>query len=165
MSGYEAIYYIGMAMAAAGTVVTTADSIRANKERQKILENELRAGELQALDEENLRLRALRDANEEMMANAGGIDAFASPSLIAARNFNFRMGLEDISNIRYNQASSRSTIAAHISILKSNSKALKQAGIFEIAGTAMMSYAGYQSFKKPKDEIKTQTETGYPLAR
>lgn len=70
-----------------------------------------------------------------MLVNAGGIDAWASPSLIAAREFNFKMGMEDIENIRFNIAGQRAGISARIGILKANSKATLTAGIFEIAGT------------------------------
>lgn len=134
MADGGATFYIAMAAMAAGTAVTTMDTINANKRRQMILEQELRSNELAALDEENQRLIQLRLANEEMLANSGGVDAWASPSLIAAREFNFQMGMEDIENIRFNVASARAGISAKIGILKANSRATAAAGIFEVAG-------------------------------
>ena len=91
---------------------------------------------MQALDEENERLIQLRLANEDMLVQNSGIEAWASPSLLAARAFNFRMGMDDIENIRINKFSARAGISAQIAILKSNSRATALAGIFEIAGTA-----------------------------
>ena len=135
MADGGATFYIAMAAMAAGTVVTTIDTINANKRRQQILEQELRQQELQALDEENQRLISLRLANEDMLVQNSGIEAWASPSLLAARAFNFQMG-EDISNIRLNKFAARAGTSAQIAILKSNSRATAIAGIFEIAGTA-----------------------------
>ena len=143
-----ATFYIAMAAMAAGTAVTTMDTINANKRRQQILEQELRSNELAALDEENDRLIALRLANDDMLVNAGGIDAWASPSLIAARHFNFQMGIQDIENIRYNVASTRAGISARIGMLKANSRATLTAGIFEIVGTAAMGYSKHAQLGK-----------------
>jgi len=128
-----ATFYIAMAAAAAGTAVTTMDTIAANKERERILEAELRSSELAALDEENRRLAGLREANDELLAGAGGIDAWASLSLIAARAFNFKMGMQDIENIRLNIAGVRAGISARIGILKANSRATMTSGILSIA--------------------------------
>lgn len=134
MADGGATFYIAMAAMAAGTVVTTIDQINANKRREQILEQELRALELKALDDENARLIQLRLANEDMLVRNSGIEAWASPSLIAARAFNFQMGFEDIENIRFNKFSARAGISAQIAILKSNSRAAQLSGIFEVAG-------------------------------
>jgi heme exporter protein D len=136
MGGSEFFLYAAYAAAATGAVITTIDTVNANKRRQMILEEELRSAELAALDEENRRLQQLRLANDEMLARSGGVDAWASPSLVAARAFNFEMGMQDISNIRYNIQADRSGIAARIGILKQNSRATIAAGIFEVAGIA-----------------------------
>ena len=148
--GSEYLIYWAYAAAAAGTVVTVQDQRYANAMRQQQLEEELRSNELAALDEENNRLMALRLANDEMLVNAGGIDAWASPSLIAARNFNFRMGMQDITNIRYNLQAARSGVASRISVLKANSRAVTTAGIFEVAGYAMGAADTYGQLGKPK---------------
>ena len=138
MDGGASIYfYLASAAAAAGTAITTIDTINSNRERERVLEAELRANDLKALDDENQRLIALREANDQILANSGGIEAYASPSLIAARAFNFRMGMDDISNIRLNQASEKAGISARISILRANSKASLASGIFEVAGIAL----------------------------
>jgi len=137
MADGGATFYLAMAAMAAGTAVTTIDTINANKRRQQILEQELRQQELQALDEENQRLIALRLANEDMLVQNSGIEAWASPSLIAARAFNFQMGMDDIENIRLNKFAARAGTSAQIAILKANSRATAIAGIFEIAGTAL----------------------------
>ena len=131
-----ASFYIFMAATAAGTAVQTMDTIYANEERERILEQELRSNELAALDEENRRLQMLREANEDILAHAGGIDAFASPSLVAARAFNFRMGMQDIANIRLNLAGARAGIAARIGILRSNTRATRTSGILSMIATA-----------------------------
>jgi len=134
MADGGATFYIAMAAMAAGTVVTTLDQIEANKRREQILEQELRQLELKALDDENERLIALRLANEQMLVQNAGIDAWASPSLLAARAFNFQMGFEDIEALRLNKFSARAGISAQIAILKANSRATATAGIFQIAG-------------------------------
>lgn len=134
MADGGATFYIAMAAAAAGTAITTIDTINANKRREQILEQELRGKELEALDQENARLIQLRLANEDMLIQNSGIEAWASPSLLAARAFNFQMGLEDIENIRFNLADSRAAISAQVAILQSNSRATALAGIFEVAG-------------------------------
>jgi len=127
-----ATFYIAMAAAAAGTAVTTMDTIAANRERERILEAELRSNELAALDEENQRLQMLREANSEMLAGIGHVDPYASASLVAARAFNFRMGMQDIANIRLNIAGARAGISARIGILKANSRASLTSGILSI---------------------------------
>jgi len=133
MADGGATFYIAMAAMAAGAVVTTLDQIEANKRREQILEQELRALELKALDDENARLIQLRLANEQMLVANSGIEAWASPSLIAARAFNFQMGFEDTANIRFNKFSARAGVSAQIAILKANSRAVATAGIFEVA--------------------------------
>lgn len=133
MADGGATLYIAYVAMAAGTAVTAYDTVQANRQRQAILEQELRSNELAALDEENQRLIALREANEEMLARAGGVEAYASPSLIAAREFNFKMTHEDIGNIRLNMLDARATISAKISMLKRNSRMTIAKGIFDIA--------------------------------
>lgn len=146
-------FYLAMASAAAGTAVSTADQISANKARQRVLEQELRANELRALDEENERLRALQYANDDMVVNAGGIDAWASPSLIAAREFNFKMGMEDIQNLKYNIMADRAGISARIATLKRNSRATLTSGMFQIASYAFAAgYRGSMLKKAPTDQ-------------
>lgn len=148
MDGGATAFYFYMAATAAGTAITVNDQVNANKRRQMVLEQELRSNELAALDEENRRLQTLRFANEDMIVNAGGIDAWASPSLIAARHFNFKMGMEDITNIRTNLAATRAGISARIGILKSNSRATIAGGIFEIAGIAANTVYGARQLGK-----------------
>jgi hypothetical protein len=148
MADGGATFYIYMAFAAAGTAVTVQDQRYANKARQMQLEEELRSNELAALDEENNRLMALRLANDELLVNAGGVDAWASPSLIAARNFNFQMGMEDITNIRMNLQATRSAVSTRIGILKNNSRAVTTAGIFELAGIGASVYDAYGKLGK-----------------
>ena len=157
--GGATFFYLAMAATAAGTVVSTIDTINANAARQRILEAELRANELAALDEENQRLIALRLANDEMLANAGGVDAWASPSLIAGRAFNFQMGMEDIKNIRFNQLTSDAGISARISILKSNSRATLTSGIFELSATA------FGTLDKASQLAKTKADSAAAAAK
>ena len=167
MADGGATFYIAMAAMAAGTAVTTIDTINANKRREMILEQELRSNELAALDEENQRLIALRLANDDMLARSGGVDAWASPSLIAARAFNFKMGMEDIENTRFNLAGQRAGISARIAILKSNSRAIAVAGIFEVAGIAAGGLDARSKLTKTPMTTKATTEgilaTGAPI--
>jgi len=153
MDGGASAYFF-LALTAAGTATTAIDTVNSNKERQRILDAELRSNELVALDEENQRLQLLREANEEILANAGGVDAYASPSLIAARDFNFKMGMQDIDNIRLNLAGVRAGISARIGILKANSRATITSGIFQVAGLAMQGKNQSSLLKK------TETQDG-----
>ena len=134
MADAGASFWVPLLISAGGTAITTADNISANKAREKQLERELQANELAALDQENRRLIELREANDQILANAGGIEAYASASLVAARAFNFTMAMEDIANIGVNLAASRSGISTRIGILQSNSRASRAGGIFEMAG-------------------------------
>ena len=156
MADGGATFYYFMA-AAAGTAVNVQDQRFANEVREQQLEEELRSRELAALDEENDRLRSLTMANDELLVNAGGVDAFASPSLIAARNFNFKIGMEDITNIRLNLQSARSGVAARIGILKHNSRAVATAGIFEMAGFVL---GGLDSLNKLSKTTTSSIPTG-----
>jgi len=159
-----ASFYIAMAAMAAGTAVQTIDTMNANKRREEILAQELRANELAALDEENERLIALRLANEEILAGAGGVDAWASPSLIAARNFNFEMGMQDIANLRYNIAGSRAGTSARIAILRENSRATQTAGILEIVGTAFSAMDARSQLAKTKMDPGVLSAQGNPMS-
>lgn len=131
-----ATFMIAMsALSAAGTAVGVADTINSNEARERQLLAERKQKELEALDAENVRLQGLNLANQDMLANANGIDAWSSPSLIASRNFNFRMAEQDIENTRYNLDIAKASIDSRIGVLKSNSRATFTAGIFEIVGT------------------------------
>jgi hypothetical protein len=160
MDGGATAFYFYMAATAAGTAVTVSEQVNANKRRQMVLEQELRSNELAALDEENQRLMGLRLANEEITVGAGGIDAWASPSLIAARHFNFQMGMEDITNIRTNLAATRAGISAKISMLKSNSRASILGGIFDLAGIAANTAYGAKQLGKTKLDAGVLSEDG-----
>lgn len=144
-----ATFYLAMTMMAAGTAVMTVDQINANKARQRVLEQELRNQELAALDQENERLIALREANDQLLANSGNIDPYGSPSLLAARRFNFEMVEDDVTNIRHNLASSRAETSAQISILKANSRARLIAGILDTTGVGLQVYEGFMALQKP----------------
>jgi len=135
MDGGASFYWL-MATAAAGTAVSVVDTKNTNDERERVLKEELRSNELAALDEENERLIALREANDEILANAGGIEAWASPSLLAARIWNFQVGFKDIDNINFNRANVRSGISARIGVLQRNSRATLTSGILQVIGTA-----------------------------
>lgn len=131
--GEAALFYAYIAVAAVGTGISVYNQIDANRRRQAVLEAELRSAELAALDEENQRLQALREANDMMLANAQGIEAWASPSLIAGREFNFRMTHQDIENTRFNLMTEKANIGAKIGMLQKNSRLAVAKGIFDIA--------------------------------
>ena len=155
--GSEAVFYIAMTAAIAGTAVTTVDQINANKARQRLLDEELKNNELAALDEENRRLLQLRMANDEMMTARKGIDAWASPSLIAMRAFNFDMGMQDIENTRLNIQSQRSSIDTKINVLKANNRAILTSGILTGIGQGINTgYSGSQLGKTRTAETVAQ---------
>lgn len=157
MDGGASLYYFYAAVAATGVAVQTANQIEANKRREAILQQELQSNELAALDEENERLRAIRYANDEMLAKSGGVEAWASPSLIAMREFNFKVGFEDIQNTRYNIMNERAGIAARIGILKQNTRASIQSGIFQVAQIGMGAKLG-------ADQLAASKAASSPIA-
>ena len=134
MDGGATFYYLALAATATGTAIDINQQRRDAHARERQLEEEKRAEELIALDQENQRLRELREANDEIGAFASGIDAFASQSLIAARQYNFKVINEDIANIRMNLATGRSGIDRQIGILRSNRSTLKTSGFLGILG-------------------------------
>ena len=129
-----ATFYIALAASAAGTAVSIDQQNKDSLERQRVLEAERRANELVALDQENERLISLREADSEILAQSGGVDPWASPSLIAARIFNFETTIADIENIQYNLASNRSGIDARVNILRRNRSSTRTAGMFSLLG-------------------------------
>ena len=134
MDGGATFYYLALGATAVGTAIDIDQQRRDAHERERQLKEEKQAEELIALDQENQRLRELREANDEIGAFANGIDAFASPSLIAARQYNFKVANEDIANIRLNLATGRSGIDRQIGILRSNRSTLKTSGFLGIHG-------------------------------
>ena len=151
-----ALYYWSLAAVAAGTVVQADADIKQSEERQRILAQELKTTELAALAEENVRLSALALANSDVIANAGGVDAYASASLTAVRQFNFRVTNESIADLRLNLATSRAGTSAQIRILKSNNKAVQTAGIFEVAGTIFGGFGKASMLKAPAIAEKSE---------
>lgn len=138
MSGGEAVYYIAIAAAAAGALVEADNANIEALERARILEQELKTEELRAIEQENERLINLRLANDLISANAGGIDAYASPSLVAARKFNFRMFAEDQAAAQLNLQTTRANTSAQIRIFNRNSRVAIQTGILSAISTVGM---------------------------
>ena len=134
MDGGASFYWL-LAATAVGTGVQVDAGLQSSYRQEQLDKEEQKAQELIALDQENERLRDLRSANDEIGVRAGGIDAFASPSLIAARQFNFKMVNEDIQNIRLNLQARRSGLHTRIGILGSNRTALKGGGFLALVNS------------------------------
>lgn len=149
-TGMEVIFYLGVAASAAGQVVA-AENTRKNEQRRQIqLKLEMKNAELAALDEENERLRMLDLANSEAIANAGNLDPFASPSLMALRRFNFEIANQDIANIRTNLATSRAGFSMQLAISRSNERTARTTGILGALGTIGQGAAtGIKTFGRP----------------
>jgi len=120
-------------IAAGASIVGTAIDIDAQRKtaaiRAEQLEDEIQAAELIALEAENERLIDLQLANDDILVNAGNVDPFASLSLVAAREFNFRQLNDDVQSIRLNLLQEKSGAQKGISILNSNRTAMLNAGI------------------------------------
>lgn len=125
-------YWVATAAAAAGTAVQVDAGIKDAQIREEQLKDEIQAAEIAALDAENQRLIDLRLVNEEILANSGNVDPYASLSLVAAREFNFRQLNEDVENIRLNLAQERSGVSKGLSILQTNRNAMLNAGILQL---------------------------------
>ena len=157
MSGGEAVYYIAVAAAAAGALVEADNANIEALERARILEQELKTEELRALDEENQRLIDLRLANDLISVNAGGVGAYSSPSLMAARKFNFRMFDQDQQNAQLNLATTRASASAQIRIFNRNSRVAIQTGILSAISTVGMGLSKGALLKKPSGALKVPT--------
>lgn len=148
--GTSVYLYYAAAAAAAGAAITEGQAqAAAALERARVLEEELRQTELAALDEENERLKALRFANEQILVNAGGVDPYASPSLTAARQYNFKVAESDILNLGLSTAAARSGTSVQIKILKRNARAAINSGILQAASTMFMAGAEGSMLKQP----------------
>jgi len=153
--GASTLYYFAVAAAAAGAVVEGENARRQELERSRILEAELRSSELLALDEENQRLIDLRFANEEILAMAGGVFAYASASLTAARKFNFRMFGEDSANAALNLATNRASTSARIRIHNANAGVFRTVGILNAVSTVAGGLSKGGLFDKPGTKLPT----------
>jgi len=156
MSGGEAVYYIAVAAMAAGALIEADNANIEALERARILEAELKAEELRALDEENERLINLNLANQELLAGAGGVGAYASPSLMAARKFNFKTFADDKAAAQLNLATTRASTSAQIRIFNRNARVAIQTGILSAVGTIGMGMTKGAELFKPA----TGTATG-----
>ena len=157
MSGGEAVYYIAVAAAAAGALIEADNANIEALERARILEQELKTEALRAIDEENQRLIDLRLANDLLTVNAGGIGAYSSPSLVAARKFNFRMFAEDQANAQLNLATTRASTSAQIRIFNRNARVALQTGILSAVSTVGMGLSKGALLKKPSGALKVPT--------
>jgi hypothetical protein len=149
MAGGEAVYYIAVAAMAAGAIVEADNANIEALERARILEAELKAEELRALDQENERLINLRLANDLISVNAGGVGAYSSPSLMAARKFNFRMFAEDQAAAQLNLATTRASTSAQIRIFNRNARVALQTGILSAVSTVGMGMSKGSLLDKP----------------
>ncbi len=153
MSGGEAIYYIAIAASAAGALIEADNANIQALERARILEQELKTEELRALDEENQRLRDLQLANDLIGVNAGGVLAYASPSLMAARKFNFKLFAEDQANAQLNLATTRAGTSAKIRIFNRNARVALQLGILGAISTVGLGLSKGGELFKPKGKV------------
>jgi len=145
----QAVFYIGLAAMAGGQIVSANAAAEESRERARILEQELRTSELAAMQDENNRLSALNFANQDIIANAGGIDAYASPTLTALRQFNFRVHNEAVEDLRLNLATARASTSASVRILRNNARTAMTAGILSAAGTLMSGAAKGSMLRSP----------------
>jgi hypothetical protein len=150
MSGGEVVYYVAVAAAAAGALVEADNANIEALERARILEQELKTEELRALDQENQRLIELRLANDLISVNAGGVDPYASPSLVAGRKFNFRMFSDDQAAAQLNLGTIRASTSAQIRIFNRNARVALQTGILSAISTIGFGAAEGGLLGKPK---------------
>jgi len=149
MSGGEAVYYIAVAAMAAGALIEADNANIEALERARILEAELKAEALRALEQENERLINLRLANDEILAMAGGVDPYASPSLVAARKFNFKTFAEDQASAQLNLSQIKATGSAQIRIFNRNARVAIQTGILGAISTVGMGLSKGSLLDKP----------------
>lgn len=134
------LYYAGVLVTAGAEVYNASIEAQNEDARAQQLELEKRAAQIRALDEETERLRELNEVNAEAIANAGSLDPFVSPSLLALRKANLKTAQKDVENIRFNLAVERAGIMAAISIAKRNRKAAIRGGILSALGTLGQGY-------------------------
>lgn len=149
------IWYV---IAAVGTYYTARTSMEAEDERNRQLEADRRSAENLAKAEEVARLEELYYANSDIIANAKGIDAYASPSLTAIRQFNFRMHQQNVDDITDNLVADRAAIGAMIKANRRNKRALLIGGMLGTAAQGTQAYAAFRETRVPNTETK---ESGY----
>jgi hypothetical protein len=159
MSGWEWLYYVAVAATAASYYVDARNTEEMEEERRRSLNLDQRNAELQAKAEEVARLEELYYANSDVIARASGVDAYASPSLTAIRQFNFRVAQRDIENINLNLLGQRAGTQSMIRISKMTQRTARTTGMLNAFGTLAGGMAtGQQTFgtftKKPASQMQ-----------
>ena len=162
--GVDVAFYIAVAAMAAGEVYQGHVRKVNAQDRIRQLKLESKNATLAALDEETRRLQDLNFANSDVVANAGNLDPYASPSLIAIQQRNRALAEMDMDNIRANLAMQRAAIMSEISITRRNGRAAVTSSIINAAGTIVGGMAqGNQLFGKTVKPGATKSlELGTP---
>ena len=159
MSDPTTWYWIAAAVTAGSYVYEARETAEMEDERQRALKLDQKNAELQAKSEEISRLDELFYANSQIIAGASGIDAYASPSLTAIRQFNFRVAQRDLENLSMNLLNSRAQTASMIKLSKQTSRVAKVTGLLNAASTLTSAGATTKQLKTPKTPPKTATTT------
>lgn len=135
MSGYEWLYYVAIAATATAYYVEGRNTDEMEEERRRALRLDQKNAELEAKAAEVARLEELYYANSDVIARASGVDAYASPSLTAIRQFNFKVFERDMENLSLNLLNTRAQTASMIKISKMTGRTAKTSGMLMAAGT------------------------------
>ena len=160
MAATETIYYVAVAAMAAGALVEADNANIQALERARILEQELKTEELRAIEQENERLIELRLANDDILLRSGGVDPYASASLVAARKFNFKTFSDDQAAAQLNLSTTRASTSAQIRIFNRNARVAIQTGILSAISTVGMGLSKGGLLDKPSTGVLNVGEGG-----
>jgi len=155
--GLDAIYYIYIAAAVVGAAssIQQARAVEATEAlRQRTIKNEVNQAQLDAVQQATNRQIELTFANADVIVNAGNIDPFGSPSLLAIRRFNQQQTEQAIQNIAITLSLSRAQGSNELLSSGITSSTARTIGILDAASSVLGSAAGAQKLSGPK---KTKT--------
>lgn len=135
--GVDVAFYIAVAAMAVGEVYQGQVVKRNMEDRNRQLKLESKTASLAAMDEEVRRLQELNYANSDVIARAGNLDPYASPSLIAIQQRNRALAEMDMANIRLNLQNQRAALTAEMAINVRKGRSAVTASLINAAGTVI----------------------------
>jgi hypothetical protein len=163
--GIDAIYYIYIAasVGAAASAISTARGIEETEDlRQQAIRNEIRSAEIQAEQEEIDRRRELAFANSEAIVNAGNLDPFGSPSLLAIRRSNLVQTEKQVRNIKINLSLAKAQGSNSILASQIRSHTARTTGILDAASSLLGAAAVGSKLLPGKPPVTPKPKGGSP---
>ena len=158
--GVDAIFYVYLAAAVVGAGASIRQArLTAETEqlRRQNLRSEIRQAALQAEEEVTNRWLELRQANAEVVVNAGMVDPYMSQSLLAIRKNNLRKTDEAERNIRLNLMFKRAGIANRIAMSEATESTANDVGFLNAASSILGGVAGGMTYGSGSEPVVKDT--------